>query len=68
MMSQQYTYLGFSWFVWQLLVVDPHKRLRLKDALQHPWILDNTEAHSQYAQEPAPAGEQGADGEDVLQN
>ena len=22
----------------QLLVVDPAKRLRLKDALQHPWI------------------------------
>lgn len=26
----------------QLLVVDPHKRLRLKDALQHPWIMHNT--------------------------
>jgi hypothetical protein len=39
----------------QLLVVDPQKRLRLKDALHHPWMLHNThEADNMpHAEEPA---------------
>ncbi|KAG8003321.1 Calcium/calmodulin-dependent protein kinase type IV, partial [Nibea albiflora] len=40
------------WSVSKLIVLDPHKRLSVREALQHPWVLGKAARFSPYGHDP----------------